>query len=265
MEVRRAELHGQVLRKIDLPHFLITETLYQPGMHLPAHGHNYSYVSFVLEGAYQENHHHRSEDCSTGSLIFHPGDEIHSNNFQSVESRCLNLHLNFDETLVDVDFSKRKNSKSRLAVALTTKIYREICNPDPVSELILDGLAFELLGETLRIGCEKKQIPAWLKQVQEMIHSSFQQNLTIADLAGEAGVHPVHLSRTFRKFYRCTAGEYLRTVRIDFACQKLRTTDLEIADVALQAGFWDQSAFAKSFKRVTGCTPGQFRKMFRRR
>jgi AraC family transcriptional regulator len=134
-----------------------------------------------------------------------------------------------------------------------------------VSELILDGIAFELLGETLRIGHQHERIPAWLKQVGEMIHSSFQKNLTIEVLAGEAGVHPVHLSRTFRKFYRCTAGEYLRSVRIDFACEKLRTTGLGIADVALESGFCDQSAFAKSFKRVTGCTPGQFRKMFRSR
>jgi AraC family transcriptional regulator len=265
MEVRRAELYGQVLRRVDLPHFLITETLYEPGLHLPAHGHNHSYVSFVLQGAYQEIYYHRAEDCSTGSLIFHPGNEIHSNNFESMESRCLNLQHTFDETLIDVDFSKRKHNKNRLAAPLTTKIYREVCDPDSVSELILDGLAFELLGATLRIEHGEKRIPAWLKQVEDLIHSCFQENLTIALLAAEAAVHPVHLSRTFRKFYRCTAGEYLRSVRIDFACKQLRTTDLEIADVALQAGFCDQSAFAKSFKRAMECTPGQYRKMFRSR
>ena len=265
MQAQRSELYGKVLRKIDLPHFLITETRYEPGMHLPAHGHNCSYLSFVLQGAYQEIHQHRAEDCSAGSLIFHPRDEIHSNSFQSNESRCLNLHLSFDESLVDVDFSKRKHHKHRTAFALTTRIYRELCDPDPVSELILDGLSFELLGETLRIDNKGSKIPVWLLQINDLIHSAFQENFTIAFLAGLAGVHPVHLSRTFRKFYRCTPGEYLRSVRIDFACNQLRTTDLEIAEVALQCGFSDQSAFAKNFKRTTGCTPGQYRKMFRSR
>src|SRR5919106_3365015 len=126
MEVRRVELYGQVVRRVALPHFLITETYYQPGMNLPSHGHNFSYLSFVLQGAYQEMCQQRREDCSAGSLIFHPGDEVHSNNFQSIESRCLNLHLTFDQNLVDVDFSKRKHSKNRITAVLTTKIYREI-------------------------------------------------------------------------------------------------------------------------------------------
>ncbi len=265
MQAQRSELFGHVLRKVDLPHFLITETRYEPDMQLPAHGHNCSYLSFVLQGAYQEIHHHRAEDCSAGSLIFHPADEIHSDSFHSVESRCLNLHLAFDETLVDVDFSKRQHHKNRSAFTLTTRIYRELCDPDPFSELILDGLSFELLGETLRIDHKSKSIPRWLRQIEDRMRSSFQENLTIAYLAGQAGVHPVHLSRTFRKFYRCTPGEYLRSIRIDFACKELRTTDLDIAEVALQSGFSDQSAFAKSFKRTTGSTPGEFRKVFRSR
>ncbi|MCI0415451.1 AraC family transcriptional regulator [bacterium] len=265
MHIQRGELHGQVVRQADLTHFLLTETRYEPDLHLPVHGHNSSYVSFVLQGAYEEIHHQQVEDCSTGSVIFHPADEIHSNNFQSIGSRCLNLHLNFDESVMDVDLSRRKHNRNRSAAGLTTRIYRELCDPDPVSELILDGLAFELLGETLRIDHGSMRIPAWLNQIEDFIHTSFHENLTIAILAAEAGVHPVHLSRTFRRFYRCTAGEYLRSVRIDFACQKLRTTNLEIAEVALRSGFSDQSAFAKAFKHVTQCTPGRFRKMFRSR
>ena len=48
--------------------------------------------------------------------------------------------------------------------------------------------------------------------------------------------------------------------RIDAACDRLRLSAQPIAEIALHCGFYDQSAFTRQFKAVTGLTPGQYRK-----
>jgi AraC family transcriptional regulator len=263
METGRQELYGHILRTLDLPHFHVTETKYDGSTYLPAHKHSHGYLSLVLQGAYQEVHHRRTVDCLSGTVIFHPAEEVHENIFPSSETSCLNLHLSFRESSLNLDLQKRIDHRRGLAVDLFKRIYRELCNPDPLSFLIMDGLGLALLGEVLRLGMKGTTVPGWLKQVEERIHSSFQEKLTMASLAASAGVHPVHLSRSFQKHYHCTIGEYLRKLRVDFTARTLCTTKIEVAEIALQTGFSDQSAFTKTFKRSTGYTPAQFRKRFR--
>ena len=88
--------------------------------------------------------------------------------------------------------------------------------------------------------------------------------LTLETVAEIEGVHVVHLARVFRRFHGCTAGEYLRRLRIERAIEELRSTDKALADVAGDAGFSDQSHFSRTFKLSTGMTPGQYRKSVRR-
>ncbi len=265
MEAGRQELYGDVLRALDLPHFHVTETRYLARTHLPLHRHSCSYLSLVLRGAYQEIHHQRTEDCFPGTVIFHPAEELHENIFPSTEASCLNLHLASRDISRNLNLTTRIYFHRGLAVALFKKIHRELCNPDPFSNLIMDGLALQLLGLVLRLGAEESHIPRWLKQVEERIHSSFHEKLTMVSLAASAGVHPVHLSRSFHKHYHCTIGEYLRYLRVDSASRKLCVPRMEIAEIALECGFSDQSAFAKTFKRFTGYAPAQFRKKFHAR
>ena len=62
-------------------------------------------------------------------------------------------------------------------------------------------------------------------------------------------VHPVHLAQTFRKFYRCTIGDYVRSLRIEFACRQLAATKMPLSEIALLAGFADQSHFTRTFRK----------------
>jgi AraC family transcriptional regulator len=70
-------------------------------------------------------------------------------------------------------------------------------------------------------------------------------------------VHPAHLSRTFRRHYRRSVGEYARELRLDRSVPELCDPERSLAEVA--AGFYDQSHFANPFKRHTGMIPAQFR------
>jgi AraC family transcriptional regulator len=76
-------------------------------------------------------------------------------------------------------------------------------------------------------------------------------------------VHPAHLAREFRRRYQQTIGEYVRSLRIEFARQELHTSDKPISEIAIGAGFFDQSHFARTFKLITGFPPAAFRKTFK--
>jgi AraC family transcriptional regulator len=74
-------------------------------------------------------------------------------------------------------------------------------------------------------------------------------------------VHPVHLAQAFRKFYHCTIGDHVRSLRIDFACRQLTMTKLPLSEIALLAGFADQSHFTRTFKEALGLPPSQYREL----
>jgi AraC family transcriptional regulator len=66
----------------------------------------------------------------------------------------------------------------------------------------------------------------------------------------------------FRQFERCTVGDYIREVRIDYARKQMLATNEPLVEIALAAGFADQTHFTRSFKRITGMTPTEFRRLF---
>ena len=101
--------------------------------------------------------------------------------------------------------------------------------------------------------------PQWLQRVKNILEQHFAEPYKLAEIAAVAGVHPVHLAREFRKHYGSSIGEYLRKVRIEYACRELMCSNAAVANIACAAGFVDQSHFSRTFKRLCGMTPGRYR------
>jgi AraC family transcriptional regulator len=95
-----------------------------------------------------------------------------------------------------------------------------------------------------------------------MIQAHFAEQLTLKQIGKTVGLHPVYLASEFRKRYHCTVGEYVRQLRIEFACRRLSQSGDTVAEVAAAAGFFDQGHFTRPFKLVIGLTPSQYRSAF---
>jgi AraC family transcriptional regulator len=99
-----------------------------------------------------------------------------------------------------------------------------------------------------------------------MLHDRFAEQLTVAEVAAAVGVHPVHLARVFRLHYGMPVGGYVRGLRLDWAAGRLAAADgadgadQNIAQIALLAGFYDQSHFTRAFKHRFGLTPRAYRR-----
>jgi AraC-like DNA-binding protein len=100
--------------------------------------------------------------------------------------------------------------------------------------------------------------PAWLKRATDLLHGCFRESLTLDGIAQQVQIHPIHLSRVFRKRYRCTIAEYMNRLRVQFVCRALQAGWADLGGLAADAGFSDQSHMGRVFKLITGQTPGQF-------
>jgi YesN/AraC family two-component response regulator len=93
----------------------------------------------------------------------------------------------------------------------------------------------------------------------ELLRASFRGPITLQGIASELDVHPIHLSRVFRKKYGCTMGDYVNRLRVQFACSEMSRGWPALNDLALAAGFADQSHMGRVFKGTVGETPARFR------
>jgi AraC-like DNA-binding protein len=135
---------------------------------------------------------------------------------------------------------------------------------DDVAPLAIEGLACEMAAQfcrTVRVKLERNP-PRWLRQVHEMLRSRFSDALRLAQISGEVRIHPVHVAREFNRYYGTTIGQFRRKCRIDFASERLTRSRSPIAQIALEAGFAQQAHFTNVFKRTTGLTPHQYRKLY---
>ena len=99
-----------------------------------------------------------------------------------------------------------------------------------------------------------------LRAVVEYIEEHLDGGPTLAQLAAVVGLNPYHFARQFKAATGLPPHQYVILRRVERAKQLLQAgTDLSLAEVALRAGFSDQSQFSRHFKRLVGVTPGQFR------
>jgi AraC family transcriptional regulator len=117
----------------------------------------------------------------------------------------------------------------------------------------------QALLESRSVNNSDRRFPQWLERVRKSLDQRFAEPFKLSEIAAEAGVHPVHLAREFRKHYGSSVGEYLRRVRIEYACRELMGSNAAVTNIAFAAGFADQSHFSRTFKRLCGTTPGKYR------
>jgi PAS domain S-box-containing protein len=100
---------------------------------------------------------------------------------------------------------------------------------------------------------------AALSSVLGHIHDHLDSPLRIPDLAARAGLSAFQLDQRIRALFGLSTGQYLTRARIEFACDRLRRTDVAISIVAQECGYADQAAFTRQFHKSVGLTPRAYR------
>jgi AraC family transcriptional regulator len=260
---------ANLLRLREVAGLSLTEATYPPDLQVPPHSHEEAHFCLLLQGRYEEN-------CGKDLIIRKPstlalmaGGAIHSNRIHSTGIRFFSIEMTR---------SWLNRAKGCLAFIrgltqfdtgplpwLAMRLYREFRCEDDVAPLAIEGLLLELLaGVTRQTFHSENGNAKWLSRARDFVHDRFQESISLAEVAEFAGVHPVSLARAFRRMHHCTVGEYVRKLRIEFACQKLTASDESLVEIAFSAGFSEQSHLCRTFKRLTGLTPSEYRSNSRR-
>lgn len=104
---------------------------------------------------------------------------------------------------------------------------------------------------------------ASLTRVAALVRDRLDHPPTVAELAAAAGCSPAALDRRLRRVFALSPQQYVLRARVDHAAALLGGTDLPVVEVARAAGFYDQASFTRTFGRLTGETPAQFRRVAR--
>jgi AraC family transcriptional regulator len=229
---------------------------------VPRHEHELAYVTIVLHGHYREGDRGKLDELPPLTAVFNPVGVAHSTvigpagasmftiEFRGENLRDLGLQLP-DRTAFDGGVGTMLWPGLRLFSSFKNQ---------SADSLMLEANVFELLGAITRLDpSPEKTPPRWLQRVKDRLHAEFCERLRMRDLAREAGVHPVHLARAFRKFEKRTPGEYQQHLQIRAACELLGKPEWPLAEIAAECGFADQSHFTRAFRRMAATTPLRFR------
>lgn len=256
---------GRAERSLQVADFLLTEGVYRAGQTFGRHTHERAAVTIVMSGSVTESFDSRRHWCGPWSLLMKPAHEPHQNVYGAAGARCLFIEMS-EAWVRRVDAPRDVMRRIwLLPAAAGGPVGRSLCHeasaPDAASPLAIEGLLLELLAACARSpDIRHSDGPPWMRRAVEHIHDAFGAPLRVADIAAHAGVHPVTLAKAFRNRHGVSPAEYLREVRLTWARDILRRSSRPIADIALSAGFWDQSHFTRLFARRFGMTPSECRR-----
>lgn len=220
------------------------------------HGHRHGHFMLVLGGRYS------SALCDDGPdglplMIFNPPGTWHRDRFEE-PGRFFSIELDPDASCQASDYLPVRPTRivAGHALAVAHRIRREVAGNREAPKV--EALTSELIAEFARPRRERLA-PRWLEIVTEALRDA-ATTPSVAALSQLAGVHPAHLTRTFRVFHGCTPAEYAVRLRLSRAAWLLGNTRRPLAEIALDAGFADQSHFTTRFRAVYGLPPGEYRR-----
>jgi AraC family transcriptional regulator len=170
-------------------------------------------------------------------------------------------------------FRHRVVTDTELA-ALWRSLWAEAQHADIGQDVILDVLVDRILVHLFRHHFAVRRnldvefsrfgfVDRRLRRAIEFIHTHFDANVRLKDMARAAFMSAFHFARLFKHTMGMTPHAYLTGVRLQQAAQLLRTTELSMLEISQRIGYASQSHFAKAFKAWTGMTPREYRQASR--
>ena len=225
-----------------------------------------AHICFLAHGAMEERRGASSVWRVAPNVRVSPTGDAHACCYGNVGGRCLVI-----EPIADLGGDDGMPApheptivQDQRMVELAARAYVEMRGDSPhsVSGLVIESIALEVLAQSARWERRRadRRPPLWLGRLQDFLASDLAFVPDLSTLAALAGVHRVHVARAFRDHLGCTVGDFVRRLRVRRACELLTATTVPLSDVAMRAGFFDQSHMTRVVKRFLGVTPATLRR-----
>ena len=129
-----------------------------------------------------------------------------------------------------------------------------------IMDLIGKSESFSYLASADYIKTRFEPVNKRVNRIHEFLMKNYKGDVDLKEIAEVAHMAPASVCRFFKNSTGLTIFEYLNKIKINYACQLLLNTDLNVLDISYDCGFNNLSHFNKQFRKFIGATPTQFRK-----
>ncbi|MEQ9297277.1 MAG: AraC family transcriptional regulator [Cyclobacteriaceae bacterium] len=227
------------------------------------HAHQNPMFSFVLYGGNIECRNSKTIERAAGSLNFYHAFEPHQNLYKSFPSKHISVEVESDFMLrhgleeCDLLIDEEAGGNSSFGFI---KILKEATINDLDTSSSIESLFLDLIGAK-RFENRFRSSPRWVNDLRDLLNDIWNTNVSLQQLSEVVGVHPITISKNFRKYFHYTLGEYMRRLKIMRALELMHFHEIPLTEVALRCGFSDQSHFIRVFKNMTGFGPMEYRRL----
>lgn len=248
-----------------VPGFEITEEIWEQGCVLHAHVHERPHMVVVFEGELREHEVSGSRLMDSASIVYFPPGLCHAVEFKQ-KTQLLSIEVDEERSTMVRELFGSAPPATFVSGAelfpLSLRIREELRNRRRSSDVALEGLILEFMALSSRLldARSETRVAPGIHEARRLIGEQYMKKLRLVDIAKTVGVPPMSLADGFRRAFDCSVGDYIRRKRVERAVEMLVGSDTALGEIAIAAGFCDQSHFVRVFKAHTGMTPSRYRR-----
>lgn len=259
VQMEKGTYVGRTVQEQIFNNIITTETSYAEGFTSDWHYHANPHFSHILCGGSKEVIKGQSDLNVVGDGLYYFPGIAHQNVGYQAGTRIFNLELEpefFKQYDLEVpSASLMFDENTHLNAKGLIRAMKEHYLHDAESQMAMDQICISLIQP------DEKLFPEWVPKIKAVMQAYWDQPLSLPLLAKEVGLHPVTISKYFSRYFNCSAGEYLRRIKVERAVALIRSGRYSLTEVAYQCGFADQAHFTKTFQRITGMLPRQYERL----
>ncbi len=243
------------------------------------HYHDYYEVFLVADGCVFHTVNGVKTLLERGDLLFIRANDTHLLSYNQNNAFCIaNLAFNADiceklfsfiEGGCDTDtlLSVESPPSVKLSSAETDKLLYTLQSINAASYtdssekiLKMKSVLFSVFSKYFsRFSIKENGFSLWFEYLCDELKKPVVFQKLRPDMTAICGKSKEHISRTFKTNLGITPSEYLNDIRLNYAANLLKNTNLSILNISMESGFENLSWFYKKFNEKFGVTPKQFR------
>lgn len=240
-----------------------------PRHEVHTHTHDEAHLLVLHRGAYLSTARGMPAICKEPVVLLNPPGTHHRDCFHSLDdARFLTVSLDsalWTQATAGAALPAHAMRLPALALPGAYRLWRRLIDFDDTSALTIEAEVQALLARSAGVGEPSADASrsGWMARARARLQDDVGNVPGIAELAREAGLHPVYFARAFRRAYGCSPGDYLRQRRVELAISGLCGGTRPLSEVAGNCGFVDQSHMSHALQRAIGLSPLQLRRLSR--
>lgn len=241
--------------------------IYEKGYKLSRDTYNSFLLMYIQKGSLTLKYEGKTVQISSGNFVlidcFKPHSYYSDQGWESVWFHFDGLTAKaYYDTIISHLGNSFSIAEPYPVINKITKIYDTFYQGHAVREALMSKYITDILTALILYSPNQANTPNTQNMTEEIIsyiNEHFKKDITVIDLAKQAGLSQYHFIRTFKKETGFTPHEYLVNTRINTAKYLLKNSKLTIKDICFQSGFSCESVFCSSFKKHLSITPAEYR------